>query len=1093
MDTIVRFVNAFRRSGVTFSIKEQELRYEAPKGVLSSAQLAEIRVRKSEIVEFLTRAQQHDAESIPLVRAGRQDNVPLSYAQERLWILEQIEKLGSAYHLLATVHLSGCLDPVALDRAFAALIERHQVLRTRFGVVDGEPIQLIDPPAGIGIATDDLSKFPPNEQQEELRRRIGKIKGEPFDLEHGPLFRVSLLKLSETKHVVLMGMHHIISDGGSTGVLTREVGALYKAFAQGKPSPLPPLPVQYADYAIWQREWLQGDVLDRQLNYWRDRLQGAPAALDLPTDRPRPAAQSYRGASHSFVLPKDLSAAVAQFSQHEGVTLFMVLLAAFKIVLSRWSGQADIVVGTPTAGRPRRELEGLIGFFLNVLALRTDLSGDPSFQELLGRVKQGALGAYENQDVPFEKLVEVLQPVRDLSRQPVFQVLFALQNVPRESLRLPGLTLRSGGDEQTTAKFDLSIYLRETAQGLRGVIEYATDLFDAATIERLAGHFGALLERIVVDPAAKLSTLSLLGEAERDRVLVEWNDTAAEYPKDKCLHELFAKQAAKTPDAIAVVFEDKRLSYRELERRSNQLANYLQRMGLGPEMIVGLCIERSIEMVVGLLGILKAGGAYLPLDPSYPQERLAFMLTDSQAPIVVTHSRVESTLPVSWARTVCLDLERSEIEAQPVDAPESEVGADNLAYVIYTSGSTGQPKGALLQHRGLCNLASAQVSGFEVLPNSRVLQFASLNFDASISEIAMAFCGGATLCLTKDILSADTDLARILVDLQIDTVTLPPTVLPLLDGKDFPSLRTLVVAGEACSTELATYWMSRCRFINAYGPTEATVCATFAAHTEIGKRLSIGRPISNAQAYVLDDMLAPVPVGVAGELYVGGVGLARGYLGRAGLTAERFVPSPYRDGERLYRTGDLVRWRPDGELEFLGRIDQQVKLRGYRIELGEIEAALSRRPSVRQAVVVAREDAPGDERLVAYVVPDRDKIAASPRPQDIRFSLFYFAEAELSDQEDKYRLYLEGAKFADAAGFSAVWTPERHLCPCIIPCAWRKNGRWSTIYPAAVSGCRLPQAGYPTISYLHRQTTRIASSVRLREWIRYGDCGEGRR
>jgi amino acid adenylation domain-containing protein len=903
-----------------------------------------------------------------VVRARRDGPLPLSFAQERLWVVDQLEPIRSVYNLPAAVRLQGQLDVGVLERAFATLVERHEVLRTRFAVVDGIPVQVIEPAGSFELGIEDLSDLPEDERAAAARQRVGTLAVEPFDLERGPMFRTHLLRLSADEHIAMVVMHHIVSDGWSTGILIREVGTLYAAFVQGQPSLLPPLPVQYADYATWQRGWLQGEILDRQLNYWRDRLRGAPAALELPTDRPRPAVQSYRGSVHGFALPRELSLRLTELSRREGVTLFMVLLAGFQAVLERWSGQTDIVVGTPIAGRPRRELEGLIGLFLNVLPLRTDLSGNPSFRDLLGRVKQGALEAYENQDVPFEKLVGVLQAVRDLSRQPVFQVSFTLQNVPQETLRLPGLILRQGRGEQTTAQLDLSLYLEETEQGLRGAIEYATDLFDRTTIERLTGHLSNVLAGIVVDPDARLSMLPLLGEVEHDQLVHEWNNTGADYPKDKCVHELFAAQAARTPDAVAVVFKHEQLNYDELDRRSNQVANYLQRLGVGPEVIVGLCVERSIEMVIGLLGIMKAGGAYLPLDPSYPQERLAFMLADSQAPIVVTHSSVLDVLPVSWAHTVCLDLERSEIEAQPVDAPESEVGADNLAYVIYTSGSTGQPKGTLLQHNGLCNLASAQASGFEVLPNSRVLQFASLNFDASIAEIAMAFCGGATLCLAKDILSADTDLARILVDLQISTVVLPPTVLPLLDGKDFPSLRTLVVAGEACSTELAAYWMSRCRFINAYGPTETTVCATFGAHTEIGKRLSIGRPMANTKTYVLDDMFAPVPVGVAGELYVGGVGLARGYLGRAGLTAERFVPSPYGNGERLYRTGDLVRWRADRELEFLGRLDHQVKLRGYRIELGEVEAALSDHPAVRQAVVVAREDAPGDKRLVAYVV-----------------------------------------------------------------------------------------------------------------------------
>ncbi len=913
-----------------------------------------------------------------LARIERPAVLPLSYAQERLWLLAQIGNLGAAYNTAAAVRLKGELDVAALELSFSALVERHETLRTRFAFAAGSPTQSIHSSAQFKIDLSDASGLPRDERPKETRQLVRSIVREPFDLTAGALFRVHLLKIASDDHIVVVVMHQIISDGWSTGILTREIGELYAAAVQHRSAMLQALPVQYADYALWQRSWLQGEVLERQLSYWRQQLNGAPTALGLPTDRLRPAIQSYRGDALYVMLPADLTSELNDLARSEGATLFMVLLAAFNVVLSRWSGQSDIVVGTPIAGRTDRATEGLIGFFLNTLALRTDLNGDPSFRGLLGRVKETALGAYAHQDLPFEKLVAELQPVRDLSRQPIFQVLFALQNVPEERIDMPGLALERVVGETASSKFDLSIFFREMDQGLGIKFEYATDLFERATIERMAGHLRVLLEGVVADPDARVGELPLLPESERHRLIVQWNDTAAAYPRDKCLHELFSEQALKTPDAVAVVCEGSELTYGDLDRRSNQLAHHLRGLGVGPEVIVGLCVERSLEMVVGLLGILKAGGAYLPLDPSYPADRLAYMLSDAGTRIAITAGTAAAKLPSGLiTHVVSLDHEADTISLCPSTAPRTGIQPDNLAYVIYTSGSTGRPKGAAIRHQALVNLADAQSAGFHLRPESRVLQFASLSFDASISEIAMALRTGATLCLAGGVL-AGSHLSRVLIDLEIDTVTLPPSALLLLD-QHLPSLQTIVVAGEACPTELAERWLSRCRFIDAYGPTETTVCASFGEFRGDETPISIGRPMSNMQMYVLDAAGEVVPVGVSGELYIGGVGLARGYLNRPALTAERFLPSPFGDGARLYRTGDLGRWRSNGKLEYLGRIDHQVKLRGYRIELGEIETALLEHEQVRQAVVIARDEG-ASKRLVAYVV-SKD---ASPDPATLR-------------------------------------------------------------------------------------------------------------
>ncbi len=935
------------------------------------------------------KAASHAAVMPALTAVKRPSVLPLSHAQERLWLLEQIGGVGSAYNIPAAVQLRGVLDVAALDRSFATMVERHEGLRTRFRVDNGIPVQLIDPPGVFALQVEDLSALPEAERTAAARERSRAITQQPFCLEQGSLFRAHLLRLSGEDHIAVVSMHHIVSDGWSIGVLIREVGALYGAYSDGRGSPLPELAVQYADYAVWQREWLQGAVLEKQVGYWKQRLSGAPGALELPTDRVRPAVQSYRGAHHGFGFPAHLTVGLNELGRSEGATLFMVLLTAFNVVLWRWSGQSDIVVGSPIAGRTHRELEGLIGFFVNTLALRTELGGRPSFRELVGRVKETALGAYAHQDLPFEKLVAELSPVRDLSRQPIFQVLFALQNVPQETLELPGLRLSRIGSDQATAKFDLSLHVYEREGKLEGYFEYATDLFEGSTVARIASHFRTLLEGVVADPDLPLGELPLLPARERRQLLEEWNATAAAYPRDKCLHELFAEQAARTPDAVALVYEDSELSYGELDRRSNQLAHYLRGLGVGPETVVGLCVERSLEMVVGLLGILKAGGAYLPLDPGYPAERLAYMVGDAKAPVLVTQARLAGDLPAHGAQVVEIDADWARIERCPAGMPRNFSLPDNLAYVIYTSGSTGKPKGVGNSHSGIVNRLVWMQDAYKLGTLDKVLQKTPFSFDVSVWEFFWPLICGSQLVIARPGGHQDPAyLAELIARQGVTIAHFVPSMLDIfLRGAELErcgSLRDVMCSGEALSLETKNQFLASLpgRLHNLYGPTEAAVDVSAWLCTPNSAQVPIGRPIANMRLYVLDVDHEPVPIGVGGELYIGGVGLARGYLGRVGLTGERFVPSPFGDGERLYRTGDLARWRADGELEYLGRIDHQVKVRGYRIELGEIEARLVEHDSVGQAVVVARDEG-ADRQLVAYIVGD----GVAPEPSLLRAHL----------------------------------------------------------------------------------------------------------
>ena len=968
MKSIETFLSDLANQDIKLWMDGDRLRCNAPQGLLTPEIQTELKNRKAEIIHFLNQLgseeQINPRTILPIPRDGQ---LPLSFAQSRLWFLYQLEGATGTYNMTGALSLSGPLQVEALKQALRTIIQRHESLRTSFQTVDGVPVQVIDPQPVWELTMVNLAG-----KETEAEKLAYRESQTPFDLTKSPLLRVTLLKLQPEKHILLINMHHIISDGWSIGVFIRELSHLYGAFVAGKEATLPTLPIQYADFAVWQRQWLQGKVLGTQLEYWKQQLADAPPLLELPTDRPRPAIQTFQGKTERFWLDSKLTQELKALSQQSGCTLFMTLLAAFGVVLSRYSGQTDIVIGSAIANRNRREIEGLIGFFVNTLALRLDLSEKPSFATFLKQVQTVTQDAYEHQDLPFEMLVEELQLERKLDRNPLVQVGFILQNAANEAWKLPGLTIEEMSWELDSARLDLEVHLSEVNDGLTGLCCYNIDLFDGSMIARLLEHFQNLLRAIIVNPQESVSLLPLLSKQEQKQLLVDWNQTQADYPKDTCIHQLFEAQVERTPDAIAVVFEEQSLTYTELNHRANQLAYYLRTLGVGAEVLVGISLERSLEMIIGLLAILKAGGAYLPLAPDYPIERLQFMLEDSQVSFLITQRSLLAVLPPSQANVICLDEIEEQVSQYPQDNLQSELTSSNLANVIYTSGSTGKPKGVMVEHRGLVNLASSQIQSFAVNHNSRVLQFASFSFDACISEILMTFGSGATLYLAqKDALLPGQPLIERLVKNGITHVTLPPSALVVLPKESLPNLQTLIVAGEACPLNLVKQWSVRRNFFNAYGPTEASVCASIGECHQNDLKVTIGKAIANVQIYILDSHLQPVPVGVSGELYIGGVGVARGYLNRPELTQEKFIANPFSNdpGSRLYKTGDLARYLPDGNVEFLGRIDNQVKIRGFRIETGEIEAVLSQHFLLAENVVVAREDNTGDKRLVAYLVP----------------------------------------------------------------------------------------------------------------------------
>ncbi|HZR97743.1 MAG TPA: amino acid adenylation domain-containing protein [Chloroflexota bacterium] len=976
-----------RRRDVKLWLDGERLRVNAPAGLLTPDLQAELSRRKAEIVALLRLAARTAAPAAPAITPVRRDGrLPLSFSQQRLWFLDQLQPGSSAYNIFSLQRLRGPLRVPVLQRTLAELLRRHESLRTRFDTIDGEAVQVIDPPGPFELRVVDLSHLPAPERSERVRQLALEEACQPFDLRRAPMLRAVLFREDETDHVLAATVHHIAADGWSLGILGRELCALYAAYLDDRPSPLPELPIQYADFSAWQRQWLQGQRLQDQLAYWKQQLSGPLPALDLPTDFPYPATRSGRGARHLFVLDTALIDAVKALSRREGATLYMTLLAAFKALLYRWTRQEDLLVGTPVAGRRHVETEPLVGFFVNTLVLRTDLSGEPTFRELLARVRAVTLDAYANQDLPFEKLVEALQPERDTSRPPLFQVLFSLQNMDLEDVQLAGLTVQPIIPECATSRFDLSCELCERPEGMYVSVEYNTDVFTESTIQRLEAHYATLLAAIVATPDARISELPLLSEAERQQLLVAWNATQAAYPREASVQRLFEARAARVPEAVAVEFEGRQITYGELNRRANQLARHLQRLGVGPETIVGVYLERSLEMVVALLGILKAGGAYLPLDPLFPPDRLAYMLDDSRAAVLLTQTRLDGTLKPRDATVVCLDAEWPRIAAHSAENLPGPGDPDRLAYVLYTSGSTGRPKGVQIPQGALVNFLCSMREAPGLSSEDVLVAVTTLSFDIAGLELFLPLITGARVVLASSAVAVDGVALRTVLETSgATTVQATPATWRLLIAAGWegtPALRILC-GGEALPRELAAQLLDRCGALwNMYGPTETTIWSTIAKIESADDVIPIGRPIANTQTYVLDARLQPVPIGVPGELYIGGDGLARGYLNQPELTAQKFIPNPFAapagtsqgggQSARLYRTGDLVRYRADGSLEYLQRVDHQVKIRGFRIEMGEIETVLEQHPAVRQAVVVAREDAPGDKRLVAYVVPARE-------------------------------------------------------------------------------------------------------------------------
>jgi amino acid adenylation domain-containing protein len=877
-----------------------------------------------------------------------------------------LEPQSAAYNICRASRLIGDLNIPALEASLSEIVRRHEVLRSAFQVIDGRPLQITLPAPKFVLFLIDLRGRSGADREEEVQRLIKEEAARPFDLCGGLFLRGSLLRVGDDKHILILTTHHIVSDAWSMGILTRELWSLYEAYAAGKTTTLKDLPIQYADFASWQREWLQGEMLESQLSYWKNQLHDIPIP-NLLTDRTRPARQSFYGARQSITLSQSLTTAVNELSHRQSVTSFMTLLAAFLMLLHRYSGQDDVVLGSPIANRSRTEFDSLIGFFVNTLVLRADLSGNPPFSELLLRIRDMCLGAYAHQDLPFEKLVQELQPERDLSRNPLFQVIFVLQNATRPFTEFPGLRVELIASEANRSLFDLSLFLRERDGRFIGYFEYSTDLFERETIERMAGHFETLLEGIVADPDQPISRLPILTEAERHQILVEWNDTAADYPKDQCIHELFEAQVERTPDAIALEFEDKQVTYKELNRRANRLAHHLMSLGIAPEKLVGICIERSIEMVVGLLGILKAGGAYVPLDPSYPKERLRFMLEDSQVSVLLTqeklvddrgwrmeHGDSRSSIFDPQLQVVFLDRDLLTIERESTANPSSQIKSDNLAYVIYTSGSTGTPKGVAIEHRNTVALLHWAKEVFTADEIAGVLASTSICFDLSVFELFVPLSWAGKIVLVENALS--------LREAPLNGITLvntvPSAMAALLAAGALPeSVQVVNLAGEPLRPELVNQLYQTGTVENVYdlyGPSETTTYSTFTRRTANGPA-TIGRPLVNTRVYVLDSNMQPVPIGVPGELYIGGAGVARGYLNRSELNKEKFINDPFSDdrGARLYKTGDLARYLPDANIEFLGRLDNQVKIRGFRIELGEIEGVLNQHPAVTESVVIA--------------------------------------------------------------------------------------------------------------------------------------------
>lgn len=931
------------------------------------------------------RAAAAKAQVIP--RRTAQGPCPLSFAQELMWLLDHLIDT-SAYHVPRALRIKGPLNVEALEHALNRIVARHEILRTTYREVDGRPLQFISDAANVALDRFDLTAFAPAQREAEAIRILVEQARHKFDLANDLMLRALILRMGEQDHILLLLSHHIASDGQSKAALFRELKEFYLAYCSGRDAKLQDLAIQYADFAAWQREWMQGEVLQNHLDYWKSQLAGAPTLLELPTDRPRPARQSFEGARQFLRCPDGMLETFKALSRTEGTTLFMTMLAAFGTLLHRWSGQEDMLIGTPVSGRNRTELEPMIGYFSNSVVLRLALHGDPTFRELMRRIKDMSLAAYSHQDLPFEKLVVELQPDRDLSYSPVYQVMFSVGEQKDLGLELPGLEITPIIIDRKIAKFDMTLGMTEFHKDLMCNIEYCSALYEPSTMERLANHFQTLLQGIMRDPDQHISALPLLSEAERRRVLYQWNDTARAFQREHMVARLFEAEAAAHPRATAVVCDDRNLTYGELNARANQLANFLRKNGVGPEVPVALCVDRSLDMIVGVLGVMKAGGAYIPLDAAYARERLPVILDDANCPILLTQGDVPTYVSSGKARVIRLDLDWPQIAAESTaNLPHQPQGSD-LAYIVYTSGSTGVPKGVMVTHGNLLNAYQAWEEAYELrAKTSSHLQMANFSFDVFNGDLVRALCSGGKLviCPTEILLDPGA-LYSLMLREKIDCAEFVPAVLrgllshlQTIDQKlDF--MRVLIAGSDTWTTAEYRNVLELCgpktRLINSYGVAEATIDTTFfeactGEKIHSGGFVPIGKPFPNMLVHILDRSLQPVPVGVAGTLFIGGAGVARGYLNRPELTSEKFVLNPFSTdpNARFYNTGDQARYLPDGDIEFLGRNDNQVKIRGFRVELGEIETVLAKSPWVQQAVVVARELSPGDPRLIAYVIP----------------------------------------------------------------------------------------------------------------------------
>ena len=914
--------------------------------------------------------------------ASRNGGVALSFAQQRLWFINQLAPASPAYNIAVAIDLLGKLNVAVLERSLREIVRLQEILRTRFVIHDGAPVQLISDELAVTMPLFDLSDLPEPRRRQEAEQLLQSEAATPFDLGELPLLRIRLLKLSQEHHILLLNMHHIISDSWSMGVLFGEIGTLYEAFSAGAPSPLPDLEIQYADYALWERRWLKAELLEKQLSYWRERLAGVSPTLELPLDRPRPERESFRGSREEQSLPQELSNRLRQLCEREGVTLYMTLLGAFQVLLSKYSGQEDILVGSPVANRNQPHTQELIGCFLNTLVMRTDLSGDPPFRELLRNVREVALGAFENQDVPFEKIVSELRPERSLSHSPLFQVMFVLENAPAHPLAIKGLTIKSRYLCTGATKFDLTLFALEADGCLELKLDYNTDLFDAQTIRRMLTHFQTLLEGVVMNPNERLSALSLLKDPEREELISGLSAYRKAYPFHCTVVDLFEQQAERTPDATAAVFEGQSLSYAELNVRANHLAHLLRRANVSADVCVALLIDRSVEMLVGVLGILKAGGAYVPLDPRQPIARVLLQLQETQAPVLVTQKKYCGDVDGYIGRTVCFDRDRSLLDREWKSNPVWTIAAHDLAYVIFTSGTTGTPKGTLIQHSSLTNYLCwfNENVGQEV---RRIPVVTGLWFDMSLKQILAPLLRGDTVwMLPEHVVSEPAALLHACARFPRVGLNLVPSLWRIIldeieSSGGGENLAYIIFGGEKLSAELVERSFAALPDVqiwNLYGPTEATSNAS-GGRVFPQTPVTIGTPIANARIFILDNKLQPVPIGVPGELHIGGLGLAQGYLNRPQLTAEKFIEDPFgkQSGDRLYKTGDRARFLSNGEIEYLGRVDNQVKIRGHRLEPDEIEAVLNKHEHVNRSVVVAQEDQWGEKRLVAYVVPAEEK------------------------------------------------------------------------------------------------------------------------